>query len=152
MIGGTMHRITLTTSTPGSGYFIDVDYFLTNLPPYGGSCSIAPTEGFILHYISIQNFSLPGHTGYSAFTNFSVVCENWEEWRGTGQGVLKYEYRVQQYGAKRSLLFYYGHDPGSTPSMYPVGNHEMEFLCEVILLVYDPIGDYFLLKQNVTVC
>ena len=131
MLPGTEHRLTLTTNTPGSGFFIDTEYFLTNKPPYGGSCSVDPLEG------------------YAAHTNFSAFCQDWKEWRGN-KG-LKYEYRVQQYGAKRSLLFYFGKSPLSTPSMMPVGNHKMDFLAEMVLLIYDSIGDFYMYKVNATV-
>ena len=50
MIPGVDHELTLTASTPGSGYYIDTVSFLTNIPPYGGNCSVDPLEGtFKIH-------------------------------------------------------------------------------------------------------
>ena len=48
--------------------------------------------------------------GYATETLFSVICGEWKEWRPGVETNLKYEYRIQQMGQKRSFLFYYGHD------------------------------------------
>jgi hypothetical protein len=148
------HKLVLNTSTPGSGQWFHEDFFLTNKVPFGGSCGIEPLTGkhfksyLMYRWLSILNFLIM-HAGTAAYTNFSVVCNEWQEFEGAGQ--LKYEYRVRQKGNKRSLLFYFGDQPGSTPTMLPVGNYEESFLDECVLLIYDSIGDFWLLTQPVTV-
>ena len=45
LVGGVLHTLTLTTWTPRSHHNQTVHRFLSNLPPYGGSCSLEPSEG-----------------------------------------------------------------------------------------------------------
>ena len=45
LVGGLQHRLVLTTWTPGSFESVVEHSFLSNLPPYDGTCSVSPDEG-----------------------------------------------------------------------------------------------------------
>ncbi len=49
------------------------------------------------------------------------------------------------------MLFYYGYNPFSTPSMFPVGSIFAELQNEVELYIVDSIGDYMKVLYTVTV-
>ena len=90
--------------------------------------------------------------GYAGETLFNVSCPLWKEWKPTTTDAsLKYEYRVKAKGANRAMLFYYGDNPDSTPSMFPVGNPNEHMLTEVELYIVDSVGDNANMTFNVTV-
>ena len=64
---------------------------------------------------------------------------------------LKYEYRIRQAGLVRALLFYYGRDSRSSPSLFPVGSFVRDFGNEVVVNVIDGVGDSWEKIVNVTV-
>ncbi len=49
------------------------------------------------------------------------------------------------------MLFYYGNNPFSTPSMFPVGSVLAELQNEVELYIVDSVGDYMKVIYTVTV-
>ncbi len=90
--------------------------------------------------------------GLAGETLFNVLCPLWKEWEPTTTASpLKYEYRVKAKGANRAMLFYYGDNPRSKPSMFPVGNPNERMLTEVELYIIDSVGDYSNVTFNVTV-
>ncbi len=85
-------------------------------------------------------------------TPFVVECPEWQEWEPPKPGAtLKYEYRVKPKGGNRAMLFYYGANPFSTPSMFPVGNPEHGMLTEVELYIVDSVFDSVKMIFNITV-
>ncbi len=82
---------------------------------------------------------------------FNVACPYWKEWNPPKGVTLKYEYRVKPKGSNRALLFYYGDNPDSTPSMFPVGNSRHGMLAEVELYIVDSALDFVKMIFNITV-
>ncbi len=90
--------------------------------------------------------------GIAGVTLFNVTCPAWREWEpATPDATLKYEYRVKSLGASRSMLFYFGDNSRSAPTVFPVGNVMEGMQLEVELYVVDRIGDYKKSIYNVTV-
>ena len=49
LVGGRIYRMMVHGKVYGYAHTFTEYEFLTNLPPYGGSCSIDPTSGKLLH-------------------------------------------------------------------------------------------------------
>ncbi|XP_077983292.1 polycystin-1-like protein 2 [Glandiceps talaboti] len=108
--------------------------FVTNAPPYDGTCQVVPQKGFGLE------------------TEFEIACFDWvdegihrikrptlldEGLPPTNTGLL-YEFRARKPGFESSDVFYYGPDFFTPPTKLRLGNPNLY----IDVRIYDFLGDY----------
>ncbi|XP_062619009.1 polycystin-1-related protein-like [Saccostrea cucullata] len=126
LTGGRTYRLRLSASVYGYSKSFTEYEFITNLPPYGGSCGINPTSGYALE------------------TEFIISCNDWvnpgeEDSKGAG---LLYRFWSKLRGRLDTQLLYYGTDPYTPDTTFPLGPEESDFLHDVVVRIANPIGEY----------
>ncbi|XP_076456106.1 polycystin-1-like protein 2 [Babylonia areolata] len=100
--------------------------FVSNLPPYGGNCSINPEQGYALD------------------TLFVINCHGWlnpGEEEAQGRGIL-YRFWIHRQGQQGDQLLYYGTDPYTPDSQLPLGLESDGYRYDVKVRISNPIGEY----------
>ncbi|XP_052783774.1 polycystic kidney disease protein 1-like 2 [Mya arenaria] len=124
--GGRRYHLRLDVKVHGYTATFTEYAFITNLPPYGGNCSIEPLSGYALS------------------TVFEISCRGWlnpgeEQFRGEG---LLYQFWTRVRGGSDTQLLYYGTDPFTAPSKFPLGRKEMEYAHDIVVRISNAIGEY----------
>ena len=85
-------------------------------------------------------------------TKFSVGCIDWKIWRPSSpDSRLQYESSIRQKGSSRSFLVTFGYEPTSQPVVFPVGTISAGFALDVLVKVFDDLGDFYQLEKTVRV-
>ncbi|XP_050394123.2 polycystic kidney disease protein 1-like 2 isoform X2 [Patella vulgata] len=135
LIGGLTYRLRLDAKVYGFVASFTMYEFKTNLPPYGGTCSINPKMGYALQ------------------TKFIISCEGWlnpgeEETAGAG---LLYRFWSSTADGGDVQLLYYGTDPYTPESQFPLGPAKDNYMFDLSVRISNPIGEYVENKQLVQV-
>ena len=75
---------------------------------------------------------------------FEIQCAGWmnpgdEESRGEG---LLYRFWTSVRGSKDTQLLYYGTDPYTAPSKFPLGGRDEDFVHDIVVRISNVIGEY----------
>ncbi|XP_068716630.1 polycystin-1-like protein 2 [Montipora capricornis] len=92
---------------------------LTDMPPEGGSCSVSPSEGFVIE------------------TQFRINCRGWED----EDSPLLYEFFLGDPTSGPMLLFY-GWLPYSDGLFLPPGRKDNNYYVELFVNIRDVLGSY----------
>ena len=83
-------------------------------------------------------------SGYALDTLFTIQCQGWlipGEEGLQGEGLL-YRFWTQVRGGSDLQLLYYGPDPFTAPSKFPLGLQEADYKHDIVVHVSDAIGEY----------
>ena len=83
-------------------------------------------------------------TGYALETEFIISCYDWVnpgEEASKGAGLL-YRFWSKLRGRQDTQLLYYGTDPYTPDTTFPLGPEESDFLHDVVVRIANPIGEY----------
>ena len=82
-----------------------------------------------------------------------MACLAWKQWKPVDpNSKLQYESRIRHIGSRRSFLVFFGENARSDPVVFPVGTVTEGFSLEVIVSIFDGLGDYYQLIRTVKVC
>ncbi|KAK3612418.1 hypothetical protein CHS0354_032019 [Potamilus streckersoni] len=89
--------------------------------------------------------------GYAIQTQFQILCSDWlnpgeEEARGEG---LLYRFWTSPQGSNYDQLLYYGTDPFTPGTQFPLGVEEFNYMHNVVVTIANSIGEY--VETNLTV-
>ncbi|XP_053393414.1 polycystin-1-like [Mercenaria mercenaria] len=126
LIGGNVYHLRLDMKVYGYNASFTEHTFETNLPPYGGNCSIEPKTGIALD------------------TLFKIQCQGWmnpgeEQFQGEG---LLYRFWTRVRGGSNIQLLYYGPDPFTASLKFPLGRQEMDNKHDIVVRISNAIGEY----------
>lgn len=77
-------------------------------------------------------------------TLFEIQCEGWmnpgeEHFQGEG---LLYRFWTSVRGGKDTQLLYYGTDPFTAPSKFPLGSKNDDYVHDIVVRISNVIGEY----------
>lgn len=109
------------------------------------SCTHRKIQMFLMkitYLFSRANFF--NFTGYALETEFVISCNDWvnpgeEETKGAG---LLYRFWSKLRGRQDTQLLYYGTDPYTPDTTFPLGPEESDFLHDVVIRIANPIGEF----------
>ncbi|XP_041362676.1 uncharacterized protein LOC121378529 [Gigantopelta aegis] len=125
LTGGQIYRLRLDARVHGFAPSLTEYEFITNLPPYGGSCEVEPTSGYALD------------------TRFEIKCQQWldpGQEESLGEGLL-YRFWSTPRGGSQAQLLYYGTDPYTPQVQFPLGHPEHDYMFDVRVQIANPIGE-----------
>ncbi|XP_071106159.1 polycystin family receptor for egg jelly-like [Haliotis cracherodii] len=135
LIDGMKYQLRLDANLHGyAPSFTEYD-FITNEPPYGGTCTIVSGEA------------------YSLGLKLIIQCQGWinpgeEEAMGAG---LLYRFLVYARGRGDVQLLYYGTDPYTPESQIPIGEESHDYMFDIVVRVANPIGEFVEFKLETQV-
>ncbi|XP_067671591.1 polycystin-1-like [Haliotis asinina] len=135
LIGGMTYRLRLDANLHGyAPSFTEYDY-ITNEPPYGGTCVIVSGEA------------------HSLGQRVIIRCQGWinpGEEEALGAGLL-YRFLVYARGRGDVQLLYYGTDPYTPESQIPIGEESQDYMFDIVVRVANPIGEFVEVKLETQV-
>ncbi|XP_069125477.1 polycystin-1-like protein 2 [Argopecten irradians] len=123
LTGGRKYRLKLEAQIHGYADSFTVYEFVTNLPPYGGMCSVIPEKGFALE------------------TTFTIACHGWKN-HGEDQENLEYTFWLSPLDSNHNQLVFYGRQPYTPDSQFPLGPSKHNYTIDIIVRIQNPIGEY----------
>ncbi|XP_033743898.1 polycystic kidney disease protein 1-like 2 [Pecten maximus] len=123
LTGGRKYRLKLEAQVHGYAESFTVYEFLTNLPPYGGMCSVIPEKGFALE------------------TTFTIACHGWKN-HGEDQENLEYTFWLRPRDSNHNQLVFYGRQPYTPDSQFPLGPSKHNHSNDITVRIQNPIGEY----------
>ncbi|XP_076075764.1 polycystin-1-like protein 2 [Mytilus galloprovincialis] len=126
LIGGQVYRFRIDGKVYGYAPSFTEYEFITNLPPYGGTCDIDPISGYALE------------------TEFEIRCRGWlnpGEEAILGRGLL-YRFWSRPQGSFDTQLLYYGKDAFTPKSKFSLGPVDNDFFHDVVVRISNPIGEF----------
>ena len=87
-------------------------------------------------------------------TLFKIECNGWvnpgeEQFQGEG---LLYRFWTRVRGGSNIQLLYYGTDPFTAPSKFPLGREEMDFKHDIVVRISNAIGEFIETTLETQVC
>nr|XP_018672665.1 uncharacterized protein LOC100182818 [Ciona intestinalis] len=142
LLPGKKYHVRITGITADTAPGITEMELSTNLPPYGGSCSISPLEGTAIN------------------TTFNIICENWKDegfnvdrstYISPNDYTLVYQVFCQTDPTLPQTLLSYGNTASLLDRYLPPGLPQYDFKVWIQVRVFDEYGESAVTNMTVKV-